>query len=313
MSRATKILLIALILSLPLWWGVNIFQRNLENFMVAQISEPLQNIVLIEIPKKPEKPKLELQAAAAMSVKINENRQPKILFQENINKPLAIASLTKLMTALIVLRDPQNYDFESTEILISNKAANQENVPNYGNLKSGEQFNIESLLSLMLFYSSNDAASALSEVIGAENFVEKMNLKTKDLGLQNTHFVNPTGLDPENENLHYDAENSEFYNYSTTQDLAILAENILKEYPLIFDISIKEGSYPFKNGVSNLVIPENQKIIGSKTGYTDEAGGCMILILSDAKNNFFINIILGALSAEDRVIEMQKLVDWLNI
>lgn len=312
MSKSGKVLIIASVLSLPFWWGVNIFQQNLENFMTAEITEPLQNIIFIEIPQEPKKPEIKLQTISAESFRIGANGREKVLLQDNIDAPLPIASLTKLMAALITFENPQDYDFKKI-ITISSEAVSQENVPSYGNLKTGEKISIENLLNLMLFYSSNDAAFALSEVVGTENFVEKMNEKAKEIGLQNTNFTNPTGLDPQNENLRYDLENSIFFNYSTARDLVKLSQYILKEYPSIFDISIKEGPYPFKNGVSGLIIPENKKVVGAKTGYTDEAGGCMIVILSDQNNAYFINVILGAVSSEERIKEMQKLIDWIEL
>jgi len=300
-----KILLISFVLSLPFWWGINIFQENLENYFYAQISQPLEDIVVVKIP--PPKPKLDLQAKAAISVKLNESGAEKIIFNKNINQPLPIASLTKLMTAVIVL---ENYDLENTLITISKTAANQENVPNYGNLDKeiGKKFTLEQLLELMLIYSSNDAAWALSEVIEVPNFLEKMNQKAKDLGLENTNFINPHGLDPEN--LHYDPSVINFYNYSTARDLVKLAQYILKEHPVIFEISHKAPLYSIKDGIFDLFL--TQEVIGGKTGYTDEAGGCIIFIFKNERGSFFVNLILGAPSSSARITEMQKLIDWIN-
>jgi len=95
--KGAKILLISFLFSLPLWWGINTFQENLEGVFYAQISQPIEEISLVKIPQKPERPELELQARAAVSLK-----SEKILLKNNINQPLPIASLTKLMTAIIV-------------------------------------------------------------------------------------------------------------------------------------------------------------------------------------------------------------------
>jgi len=303
-----KIFFVTLALSLPFWWGINVFQGNLENYFYAQISQPFEEIVFVKIPPKPPKPELELQVKAAISVKLNESGAENILFNENINQPLPIASLTKLMTAVIILED-KNYDLEETWT-ISKTAANQENVPNYGNLKEGEKFTLKQLFDLMLIYSSNDATFAFSEIIGVENFVAKMSQKAEELGLKNTHFINPTGLDPEN--LHYSQDASIFFNYSTVKDLVKLSQYILKNHPLIFEISLQSGPYPFENGVSNLSLSENQTILGGKTGYTDEAGGCIIFLFKNGRENIFFNIILGTESQTARIEEMQKLLDWLN-
>lgn len=305
-----KIFLVALILSLPFWWGINAFQENLESAFYAQISQPIQEISLVKIPPQPKKPELELQARAAISSKVNGSE--KILFKENINQPLPIASLTKLMTAVVVLENTPNDDYNLSKVItISKKAATQEDVPVFGNLEVGDNLLLERILELMLIYSSNDAAFALSEIIGHDYFVEKMNQKAKEIGLENTQFLNPTGLDPEG--IHYEPANLDYFNYSTTNDLAKLAQYILKDYPAIFNISSSQGPYPPENGTSDLVIPDDFKILGGKTGYTDEAGGCMLLTLENKKGNKIINAILGTPSAETRITEMQKLIDWLLI
>jgi len=315
MSKTLKFFLIAFILSLPFWWAINIFQENLENYFYAQISQPFQEMVFVKIP---EKPNLELQAKSVISVKITPNGKQKILFKNNINQPLPIASLTKLMTAVIVLED-KNYDFEKSLITISKAAANQENVPNYGNLdrEIGKKFSLKQLLELLLIYSSNDAAFALAEFVGTENFapvveqsslrgfVDKMNEKAQDLGLENTHFINPHGLDPEN--ISYNPENLKYFNYSTARDLVKLAQYILKEHPLIFEITRKEPFYLLKDGIFDLFLP--QEVIGGKTGYTDEAGGCILFLFRNERGSIFINLILGAPSASARITEMQKLID----
>lgn len=300
MTKIIKFFLIAFVLSFVFFLGINIFQENLESFFYAQISKPFEEMVFVRVP--PKKQKLNLAAKSAISLKINKFGREKILFRQNSDQILPIASLTKLMTALIILENPESYDFNKV-ITISKEAANQENVPEYGNLdmEVGKKFKVETLLNLMLIYSSNDAAWALTEVIGPDHFVEKMNQKAKILTLVNTYFVNPTGLDPEN--LHWDEENKDYFNYSTSNDLMKLTKYILEEFPLIFEFSAQKNKFD--------ILP-SQKIIGMKTGYTDEAGGCIFLVFSDENENYFINIILGTESKEARFEEMQKLIDWIN-
>lgn len=329
MTREIKFFLISFIVSLPFWWGINVLQENLEKFLYAQISQPFQEMVFVNIPEKPKKPELNLETRSAISVKIRNNGNQKILFQENIEDAFPIASLTKLMTAVIIFENTANqnveenyssspsllrrssvYDFSKT-ITISKTAAAQDDVPVFGNLKSGDNLLLERAVELMLIYSSNDAAFALAEIIGQEYFVEKMNSKARELGLKNTHFVNPTGLDPEN--LRYAPALLNYFNYSTAEDLVQLTQYILKEHPKIFEISLTDGPYPTENGTSDLILPEEFKLLGGKTGYTDEAGGCMLLILENEKGSKLINVILGAPSPEDRITEMQKLIDWLSL
>ena len=310
--KGLKFFLIAFILSLPFWWGINALTNHLENYFYAQISQPFQEMSFVKIP---EKPNLELQARAAVSVKINEAGREKILFRKNIDQPLPIASLTKLMTAVIVLENSAD-DSLSKKVIISPWAASQEDVPpTYEvNLTAGQVLTIEELLDRMLIYSVNDAAWALAEVIDGENgegfTIKKMNQKAIEWGLTNSHFVNPTGLDPEN--LHYAPDTIKDFNYSTARDLSTLTHRILRERSSIFAITLEEGKYKKENGISTLQLPEGQFFLGMKTGYTDEAGGCIVLALGDEKGNKFINVILDTLSSSARITEMQKLIDWLN-
>lgn len=306
MKKTIKLFLIAFFLSSFFWLGINIGQKELENFFYAQISQPFNDLTLVKIP--PRKPRLEIEAKSAVSLKISKSRGEKIIFEKEPNLTLPIASLTKLMTALIVLEDPENYNFLKI-ITISKEAAENENVPENGNLKIGEKKSVQELLYSMLVFSSNDAAFALAQEIGVENFVDRMNKKAEILGLENTHFVNPTGLDPEN--LKWGQETKNLFNYSTANDLVKLAKYILNEFPIIFEISSLKPSFPLKNGLSELVLPENANLIGGKTGYTKEAGGCLLLVFED-EGRYFINVVLGTDSAQTRVKEMQKLIDYLQ-
>jgi D-alanyl-D-alanine carboxypeptidase (penicillin-binding protein 5/6) len=284
-----------------LTYFVNFSQIKLENFLTAQITKPLEEINFVKI-ERPKKPPLELDVKAALSIRLNSQKKIKerVLFSKNENEILPIASLTKLMTALVVIENQENYPLKE-KIKISREAAFQENVPEYGNLKVGEKKTIEELLNLMLLFSSNDAAYALAEQIGIENFVNKMNEKAKEIGLENTHFSNPTGLDPEN--LKWNLENKDYFNYSTVKDLVLLGKYILENYPLIFE---------FSNQKNKIQLLENQHLIGMKTGYTDEAGGCIFLIFSNDNGDYFLSVILGAKSKEERFLQMQKLIDWIN-
>jgi D-alanyl-D-alanine carboxypeptidase (penicillin-binding protein 5/6) len=284
-----------------LTYFINFSQMKLENFLAAQITKPLEEINFVRF-EKPKKPPLELNVKAALSIRLNPQKKIKerVLFSKNENEILPIASLTKLITALVVIENQENYPFKE-QIKISREAALQEDVPEYGNLKAGERKTIEELLNLMLVFSSNDAAYALAEKIGVENFVNKMNEKAKEIGLESTHFSNPTGLDPEN--LKWNLENKDYFNYSTAKDLVFLGKYILENYPLIFE---------FSNQKSKIQLLENQHLVGMKTGYTDEAGGCIFLIFSNENGDYFLNVILGAKSKEERFLQMQKLVDWIN-
>ena len=216
---------------------------------------------------------------------------------------MAIASLTKIMTAIIV----EEFFQDSERIQISKQAVEQEGWT--GDLRTGEVLTAEDLLHIMLIESSNDAAFALAEIIGEDGLTELMNLKARDLGLLDTLFFNSTGLDPEKE--------SHEVNYSTCQDLAGLGKYLLKKLHLL-EITTKE-EYPLflKNGIlhhilynTNELLGENPAIIGGKTGFTEKAGGCLILILEGKKpGSYLINVVLNS---ADRFGDMRKLIAYVT-
>ncbi|MFH1643514.1 MAG: serine hydrolase [Patescibacteria group bacterium] len=302
-----RLLLIGFLSSLLLLGGTSSLSFLLENFLYAQISKPLEQMVILEIPKHVF-PDIEINSESALSQKITSYGKQKTLFREDSKKVLPIASLTKLMTALVIIENPETYNFDNV-ITVSEKAASQDNVPIYSNLKKGESFSIDTLFSLMMIYSSNDAAWALAEVMGPENFVDKMNQKAQKIGLNNTYFVNPTGLDPQG--VKHSEKTIHLFNRSTTTDLLNLAEYILSNQPMIFEASMKKGPYETNNGVSSLSSGK-LSFIGGKTGYTDEAGGCMVFALKNTKGDKFINIILGATSSITRIIESQKIINYIQ-
>ena len=319
MTRRLKFFLIALLLSLPLWWGINVLERKSEDFFFwlemaknpppPSAAEIDPELVEKEIEKfKPirdwQVEDLEIEATSAVSVEVDDEGNRKVIFQKEEGEVLPIASVTKLMTALVVLK---NYEL-SQVVEISNTAVATEG--DAGKLKVGEIFRVKDLLYPLLMESSNDAAQALSEVIGERAFVDLMNLEAKNLGLENTDFVNPTGLDPETPGP---------LNSSTAEDLVKLISHLLKTQPLVweilaapeFDLYSADGIYHHKAINSNKLLKEwPERMVGSKTGYTDRADGCLILVLkSQNPANYLISVILGS---KDRYEDMKKLVNWLD-
>jgi|GEM_PF-464914 D-alanyl-D-alanine carboxypeptidase (penicillin-binding protein 5/6) len=282
------------------FFAVNIGQVRFEDFLYAQISEPLDSIVYAT-PAARTKSELELDAKAAISLRIGATGRERMIYQKNTDGVLPIASLTKLMTATVVLETPEIYNLDK-QVAISYAAANQNDVPVFGNLKPGEVYSVRQLLNLMLYYSSNDAAAALAEMIGEDRFVSSMNSKAAGIGLAKTTFYNPHGLDIADGKA----------NLSSANDLLALVKYILKNHPEIFAFSIQPGPYLTENGIFSLNLWDGQTLTGGKTGYTELAGGCMISVFENAKHRQYINILLGAVSSESRVIEMQKLINYAN-
>ncbi len=314
MSKNIKLLLVSIILSMFFGFGINIFEKNAEDFfytmqlektpiLYADIS--FSSLLEKHLNEYEKTHTLDISAKSAISIFVDPQGKNNVVFKKNENQKLPIASLTKLMTALVV---SDIYQISDT-IKISKQAIEQEG--NEVELKVGEKLSINELLHIMLIESSNDAAYALAtpdfktQKMPEKSFVDLMNLYTYytlGLSLENTHFINSTGLDPE--------KPFEDINHSTVKDLAKLAQYLLQNKPGIIDIiSQKENtSFHYMLENTNKLLGGVDGIIGGKTGYTDEAGECLILILKGPdKNSYFINIILGS---NDRFGEMEKIINW---
>jgi D-alanyl-D-alanine carboxypeptidase (penicillin-binding protein 5/6) len=281
------------------FWGLNEAQANFESYLYADISQPIQNLVLVSSVRQDESP--ELAAKAALVKKIGVTGRERFVFKKNAESSMPLASLTKLMTAVIILENKDWYAMDMS-VIISKEAASQDDVPIFGNLRSGDSYTIAALLELMLQYSSNDAAYALSEVVGTTDFVDKMNKKAIDLKLDSTFFFNPSGLDLDDGNT----------NTSSAKDIAALCQYIFEREPEIFEITARMPAFLTINGIHNLEFWNGQTFVGGKTGFTAKAGGCMVVLSKDANGSNFINVLLGADSAETRVVEMQKLINLDN-
>lgn len=235
-----------------------------------------------------------ISASSYYSVLIDNNE--KVFFQRNVDEKNSIASLSKLMTAVIVL---ENYNLKD-KIIISQKAV--DTFGSVGNLKVGEIFSVDSLLKMTLIESNNDAAEALAEKIGRSNFISLMNKKAFELNMKDTNFINPTGLDFNESNI------------STIDDLKKLILYIIEKHPLISEIlSISEINIHHKIETTNILLNENNSYIWGKTGFTDKAGECIVLIMqrpfSNDKNSYIINIIINS---KDRFRDARIMEQWIK-
>lgn len=312
MGKNLKYFLTAFLIGLPFWWGTNFLSERLEEFFYwSELSASpqflaaeayqlsLQNQIKESGPSRDKLiPNLNIAAQSAISIFINNDGQEVTLFEKERDKRLPIASLTKLMSAKIIL---ENYN-PNQIIAISQRAAN---LPGNGakKIRAGQTFRAIDLLYPALMESNNTAVYALAESMGKEEFVELMNSEAKNLGMENTRFLNPTGLD----------ENGQ---HSTAQDLAELTKKLLGDNSFIWKIlSLPETRlYSSQGELVHTVTSTNEllgkipSIIGGKTGETPAAGGCLILVLKAPKGQgFLINIILNS---QDRFGEMEKLINW---
>ncbi len=242
---------------------------------------------------------VEINARAAISVESSLSDSGKILFKKNEREKLPIASLVKLMTAIISL---ENYDL-SNKVKINVKTTMKED--ERGELIKIDEMPVKDLLYLMLIESNNHAAYSLADLTGMEKFTDLMNKKAESIWLENTHFADSTGLSKDN--------------YSTAEDLVKLTEYFLNNYPVIakitslkeFDLYQEDGIFYKKLFNTNKLISEIPETVAGKTGFIEEAKGCLLLVVKNPKNNsYLISVVLGA---DDRFSEMKKIVDWVRL
>ncbi len=234
----------------------------------------------------------------AKSAVLFDTRSGKFLFQKNLHTPLPIASLTKLMTAVVLL---ENLDMaKNVKVSVENV-----NVDGFGaDLYRGEVIKGSELLKLMLIKSSNDAALMFGTEAGNQgiDLVKKMNEKAVELGMNSTNFTNPAGLD----------DNA----FSTASDLVKLVQYVSRYHETIWNIlKIKSLDVASVDGgiVHHLIntdqlLGQMTGIIGGKTGFTSGAMGTMILVVDvdDGYSNL-VGVILGS---NDRFSEVKSLIDW---
>lgn len=233
-----------------------------------------------------------------------------ILYEYNINEQLAIASISKIMTYLVMMDAVTNKEVSlDDDVVISGHAAATEG-SKFG-LLSGESVKLSLLVKGMLVVSGNDCATAIAEHVGKteDNFVKMMNEKASELGLLSASFMNPHGL-PIN-----DEETGQ--NHMSASDIYKLARHILTKYPEITEITkLKELVVPernFSKTATNPILGVVEGADGLKTGYTDKAGICLVstMPVTGKENDYrLIGIIMGAQTHEDRLDKTKLLLDY---
>lgn len=235
-----------------------------------------------------------LYAKASYALDLTSNT---ILYTDNEHEKLPIASLTKLMTAYIILTEEEL----DSVVTVSSNAAETPGSQIW--LGAGEQITVESLLYGLLIQSGNDCAVALAEFNAGseENFINKMNQKARILGLDNTFFTSSSGLDDEG--------------YSTAQDLARLSMYLLKNEFIRNITSLSSATitgaygYPTHNLTStNELLDSYLNVKGLKTGKTPLAGECLITVAENPQDHEILTVVLGS---EDRFGETKLLLDWV--
>ena len=247
-----------------------------------------------------EEEKLAQNAKSAILV---ETSTGEILYEKNKDERLSVASLTKMMAQILILEEIEKGNLDWNE-----KITTSANAAGYGGtqiyLEPGEIMTVSDLMKGISMASANDATVALAERIAGteEKFVEMMNNKAKELGLENTNFVNPTGLDEDN-------------HYSSAYDLAIIARELIK-HKEIFKFSSIYEDYLRQDTPNKFWLVNTNKLVrlydgadGLKTGFTDNAGYTMA-VTAKRGNMRLLAIVLGEEVSKVRNQETEDLLDY---
>lgn len=244
------------------------------------------------------KPQFQVNAKSAILI---EAQTGQTVFAMNEHEKLPIASITKIMTMLLVMEavDSGKLDLKDT-VTISANACRMGGSQVY--LEEGEVFTVEELLKAVAVHSANDASVALAEKVSGseEAFVHLMNEKAKELKMNNTNFLDATGLTDEG-------------HYSTAYDVALMSRELLTKHPriiyytTIWHDSFRDGKFDLDN--TNKLVKRYSGITGLKTGFTNKAGFCLAAS-AERDGTQFISVVLGSETNEMRFTESAKLLDF---
>lgn len=234
--------------------------------------------------------KLDLSAEAYLVADL-ENKE--VILSQNKDEAVPIASITKLMTALVSLELIKPQD----EVVVSSLA-----LATYGNsaeFKVGDKLTAQTMLYPLLLESSNDAAEALAESVGREKFLARMNQKATELGMESTYFEDPSGLSPNN--------------VSSAEDLLKLIDYTHKNHSFLLEITkLKEYKFGRFSWFNRNSLVNMKYYAGGKNGYTDEANRTLVslfdLPLSELKNRPIVLVLLGS---ENRQADTKNLINYL--
>ncbi|MBQ9132117.1 MAG: D-alanyl-D-alanine carboxypeptidase [Clostridia bacterium] len=225
-----------------------------------------------------------------------------VLYTQNPNQALPPASVTKIMTLLLVMEALDGGIIRpESPVTVSANAASMGGSQIY--LKEGEQMSVEELLKSVVIASANDAAVALAEYLcgSVPVFVEKMNAKAKQLGMKDTFFENVTGLDDTAER-----------HLTSAYDIALMSRELIRhemilQYSSIWMDTIRDGAFGLTN--TNRLVRFYPGCTGLKTGSTSKAGFC-VSVTAEREELSLICVIMGAESRDVRNAAATQLLDW---
>lgn len=225
-----------------------------------------------------------------------------VIKQNNAYEHLSPASVTKLMSILLILEAIDNGKIKLTDEVAATKNA----VSKGGSqiwLEVGEKMTVNDLFKAVVIASANDACTLLGEYVAGSDsaFVDMMNKRVETLGLKNSHFENCTGLDDEVTN-----------HYSCAYDLAVIAKEVMKhklilKYSTVWLDSLRNGKTELNN--TNKMINKYNGMTGLKTGTTSNAGFCLCATAT-RDGISFVSVVLGAQTSDERFALTQELLDY---
>lgn len=242
-------------------------------------------------------------ASNAKSAIMIEASTGKVIYEKNVDEQLPMASMTKMMTLLLIMENIDNGNLKWDEMVTASEyAASMGGSQIF--LEVGEKMSVEDLVKGICIGSGNDAAVAMAERIGGteQEFVKMMNKKVKELGLSNTNFENACGLDSDN-------------HYSSANDMAVIAQELVK-YDKILQFTGTYEDYLRKDTDNSFWLVNTNKLVryyqgvdGLKTGYTDKSGYC--ITTTAMRNNLrLITVVMGEPSSSVRNSETTAMLDY---
>lgn len=252
---------------------------------------------------------IEEQSSAGL-FDVNQN---KVIYAKNIHERLNPASLTKVMTALVAIK----YGNTEDTIVCSENVKIDESGATVCGLKAGDTLTLNQALHALLISSANDAAIAIAEHIGGsmEGFAAMMNEEATLLGATNSHFVNPHGL---TENEHYVTAYDMYLIMNAAMQYELFNQIIhMSEYSTVYysadgvekEMEFKSTNLFFREDYS---APDKITVIGGKTGTTNAAGNCLLLLTKDTAGNPYISVLLKVSQRSLMYEEMTDLLEEIN-
>lgn len=237
-----------------------------------------------------------------------------VLYANNVYERMYPASLTKLITALVILKEA---DLSEIATVSYNASHITESGAKLCGFKEGDKVSLETLLNCLLIYSGNDAGIALAEHIGGtvEGFSKKMNETAVSIGAVHSNFLNPHGLHDDN-------------HYTTAYDLYLIFNELLKYDKFISIVNEESYTATYTNisgeevtkefATTNRYLkgteksPDGVTVVGGKTGTTSKAGNCLILYSKDNRDKAYISLILQADSGNSLFTQMTHLLEKIK-